>query len=662
MPRSTSAPLRQPAFLVRGLALAAATGAAGATILRAHGAGDGVGALIDFARLFLPLWVAWASVPLAVDPRTPALRMGAAALFFGFVPTAGAALHSGFRGFAWCLALHLGLSAWIVHRDRTLPHRPAQLLAVAAIAAFLAGLLPAPLHHLAIAGAVAIAATANVLAVRADPAAAGAEAPSFAIASLVAIYAGTAPWAMNGPPGFSAVSLLAAGALVASVLRGLALDVEGAPLRSPHGEAVVWHLAHAPLLFGLASAAVAAVAGAWQMTAMGTGIALAALAFLDSVTSPRGGTDRRRVQFRFALAAACLLGPRLVPDAAGAVAAVIVALFHARLSRSAARPQPSTDTAADKDAPSEISLAEHARARAAAQAAGQDAPAPLPTRPVDEAIRRGAPAALRRDLYLYFLEGSWTRLFASLTVLYLLTNVGFAGLYLLAPGAIVGGGSHPFLDAFFFSVQTMATIGYGGMTPKGDYANAIVTLEAAVGLLGVAVATGVIFQKVSRPRAGVLFSERMVLTQRNGRPALMFRVGNARGNDVVDASVSIAVLKDEITDEGHHLRRLYDLALVRARTPMFQLSWTIIHEIDGDSPLADVDWSDLDGQALMWIATLVGHDGTYAQTTYARHIYYPSHVDVGAHFVDVVSRTADGRLVVDYERFHDTESDTPPSA
>src|SRR5439155_9491677 len=133
---------------------------------------------------------------------------------------------------------------------------------------------------------------------------------------------------------------------------------------------------------------------------------------------------------------------------------------------------------------------------------------------------------------------------------------------------------------FFSSVQTMATIGYGGMAPIGIYANVLVTIEALVGLLGLAMATGLAFAKLSRPTARVLFSRVAVIAPRDGVRSLMLRMANERANQILEAQVHLALARTETTAEGERVRRLYDLELVRTRTPLFVLTWTVIHPID----------------------------------------------------------------------------------
>ena len=272
-------------------------------------------------------------------------------------------------------------------------------------------------------------------------------------------------------------------------------------------------------------------------------------------------------------------------------------------------------------------------------------------------MRKGAPAELRNDLYYFFMEGTWWRLFASFLAIYLLGNTFFAGLFLLDPSSIGGKDAISFSEAFAFSVQTMSTIGYGGMSPANPYGDFLVTIEAAVGLLGVAMATGILFAKVSRPKSGVLFSKGLVVTKRHGTDTLMFRVGNARGNEVIDASISVTALFDDMSPEGHHMRQLVDLKLVRNRSPIFSLSWTVMHEIDEESPLFGLDLSMLNTKLVSIIVSMAVHDGTYGQATYARYMYQPSDIAVNQRFVDVVHQLEDGRFLMDYTVFHDVVED-----
>ncbi|MEM6961745.1 MAG: low temperature requirement protein A, partial [Myxococcota bacterium] len=280
-------------------------------------------------------------------------------------------------------------------------------------------------------------------------------------------------------------------------------------------------------------------------------------------------------------------------------------------------------------------------------------------RDVSEAVRRGAPSEIRSDLYFFLMEGSWTRLLGTMVTGYLLINVVFGALYVLDSDSIVNAHPGSFLDAFFFSVQTMSTLGYGVLSPASTYSNLLVTIEAGTGLLLTALATGLMFAKVSRPRKAVLFSDVLTMTRYHGKKALMLRAGNARGNMLLEATARLSVLMEDDSPEGHQIRRLYDLKLIRDSTPVFALSWLMIHIIDEQSPLHGIESKDMEEKALLFIGILTGFDSTYAQTTHAQRIWYPEDIRFNSRFVDVVADLPDGRILIDYERFHDTHIDEP---
>ncbi|MCA9651559.1 MAG: ATP-sensitive inward rectifier potassium channel 10 [Myxococcales bacterium] len=278
-----------------------------------------------------------------------------------------------------------------------------------------------------------------------------------------------------------------------------------------------------------------------------------------------------------------------------------------------------------------------------------------PLGPADpqNAVRIGLRLSPLTDLYYHLMNGSWWLLIGVLGLAYMLANLIFAGLYMLQTDGIASA-SGSFADAFAFSVQTLSTIGYGTLSPISGPVHTIVAFEAMVGLLGTAIATGLVFAKFARPRAKVMFSDTMLVYRRDGRPVLVFRVGNARGNEIIEASLRVSSLVPEITSEGEQMRRLVDLRLLRSTTPMFAMTWTVIHELDEQSPLRDYDEQRLREEGVRFIVSLTGIDATFSQTVHARHIYDHSHVLWWRRFVDVVGSTDDGRLVIDYRRFHDT--------
>ena len=271
-----------------------------------------------------------------------------------------------------------------------------------------------------------------------------------------------------------------------------------------------------------------------------------------------------------------------------------------------------------------------------------------------EAVRVGLRLSPLTDLYYHLMRGSWWLLVALLAFAYVVTNLAFATLYMMQTGGINDARDGSFADAFAFSVQTISTIGYGTLAPTNTAVHTLVTFEAMLGLLGTAIATGLIFAKFSRPRAKVLFSDTLLIKTRNGEPALVFRVGNARGNEIIEASLRLAVLVPEVTLEGDRMRRLVDLPLVRSRTPLFAMTWSVIHEIDENSPLHGRDAKSCEEDDLRFIVSMTGIDGTFSQTVHARHIYLHDDIRWKHRFVDIVDNTDSGRLRIDYMRFHDT--------
>ena len=436
-------------------------------------------------------------------------------------------------------------------------------------------------------------------------------------------------------------------------------DIAGSRIKRKPAALFIWIYTHLPLALSLTAVgvaakkvlffepAMAAPAGYRWLLSGALGLALLATGVIDWVTERHQAelSDSTRVTARLASAAfVILLAPvgGYMPAGlfVGMVAAVMVAqvLFDLLTAPEMAHPE------------------EHHHAQALFVPAARRE---VKKRrwDVGDAYRRGTPNELRRDLYFLFMEGSWTRLILFFIGLFLFVNVVFAALYMLEPGSVANVRENSFSDAFFFSIQTISTIGYGGMVPVTDYGHTLVTIEAVVGIIGVALVTGMMFAKASRPHSSVLFSRVAVVTRRQGVDTLMIRLGNARGNDVVDARLSLGVLVEETTPEGHTMRRLHDLKLVRSNTLIFALTWSVMHEITEDSPLHGMSWERPDEHLVALIAIMTGHDSTYAQTTHARHIYYPEDFRPGHRFEDILSEMEDGRMMIDYTKFHETLPD-----
>lgn len=258
-----------------------------------------------------------------------------------------------------------------------------------------------------------------------------------------------------------------------------------------------------------------------------------------------------------------------------------------------------------------------------------------------------------RDVYFGLLKASWKRLLVSVVLTYVSLNALFALIY-LAAGGIEGARPGSFADAFFFSVQTMATIGYGVMHPTTPLANVLVTLEALIGLLGLAIVSGVMFAKFSRPSGQLLFSKVAVISMREGMPCLMFRVANERINHVAEANMRVALVRNERTSDGEAVRRWYDLPLQRSQSPIFALSWVVLHTIDEHSLLRGATPESLAADQTELIVNLTGLDSTLATTIFARQGYVAEEVVFGAKFADILGFDERGKRVVDFRRFHDT--------
>jgi inward rectifier potassium channel len=272
-------------------------------------------------------------------------------------------------------------------------------------------------------------------------------------------------------------------------------------------------------------------------------------------------------------------------------------------------------------------------------------------------VRRGMRSPRGRDFYYRLLSAPWFWLISVVLLAYAASNALFALAYLAIGDGIENARPGSFTDAFFFSVQTMATIGYGKLVPRGNAANALVAIEALYGLGGLAVATGLLFAKFSRPTACVIFSRYAVVAWRDGVPRLMFRVANERDSMIVAAQMHMVLVRNETTREGERVRRFHDLALERSRTAIFPMSWTVSHALGPDSPLHGLSAETLEASEAELICSLTGTEELFASTVHARFSYSAAEIRIGHRLVDILSEEPDGRRALDYTRFHDTEPD-----
>ena len=270
--------------------------------------------------------------------------------------------------------------------------------------------------------------------------------------------------------------------------------------------------------------------------------------------------------------------------------------------------------------------------------------------------RRGLRLGSSLSLYHLLLTTSWTRFVGLVAGSYVLFNGGFAVAYLLCgPAALAGGDQTGFARAFFFSVETFSTIGYGIIGPVGTAANLVVTVEALVGLLWLALATGLLFARFSRPTAKVLFSRTAVIAPYRGMTAFEFRIANARSNQLIELHATVMFARFEEV-HGRAVRRFYPLALERDSVTFFPLSWTIVHPIDEASPLQGFTRDDLkqcDGEFLVLLS---GVEETFAQRVHARSSYKWDEIVWGAKFSDIMHHPHGNESVtIDVGRLHAIE-------
>ena len=277
------------------------------------------------------------------------------------------------------------------------------------------------------------------------------------------------------------------------------------------------------------------------------------------------------------------------------------------------------------------------------------APAP-PPQPAITVV--GAPRVTLRDFYHLFLRSPWPAAIGAIVATYLALNAVFAAAF-VASGGVANASPGSFFDAFCFSVQTMGTTGYGAMYPAGRTANLIVIVESVTSLIVTAVATGLVFAKFSRSSARIVFSNRAAIGPMDGTPTLMLRVGNERGNQILEATIRVALLRTEKTKEGMTFYRMYDLRLSRERSPAMARSWTVLHPITEDSPLFGATPESLGAQEVELLVTVVGVDDTSLQPVHARKQYEDYELVWGARHADILSQEADGKVIMDIRRFHD---------
>ena len=271
-----------------------------------------------------------------------------------------------------------------------------------------------------------------------------------------------------------------------------------------------------------------------------------------------------------------------------------------------------------------------------------------------EIITEGLHLSFWADISHRCMTASWPAFIGGAVLVFIAFNAIFALFYWIGnqPISNVPGGAY--IDYIYFSIETLSTAGYGDMHPQTHYGHFVAAVELFTGIFSMSLMTGLIFARFSRPNARLLFADRPVITNHDGKPTLMLRLANERHNIISNATAKLWLFKNIVSMEGETLRRFYELPLTQSQNPGLALSWTLYHILDENSPLYQTNAADLEVSKASLAVVVSGYDVVAAQTVHARKSYEHGDIRFGHRYADILDNSDDGRLRVDYGRFHDT--------
>jgi inward rectifier potassium channel len=271
-----------------------------------------------------------------------------------------------------------------------------------------------------------------------------------------------------------------------------------------------------------------------------------------------------------------------------------------------------------------------------------------------EVIAEGLNLSFWADISHRCMTASWPAFIAGAVLVFVAFNALFASLYWIGEQPVSNVPDSAYIDYLYFSIETLSTAGYGDMHPQTHYGHFVAAVELFTGIFSMSLMTGLIFARFSRPNARLLFADHPVISNHDGKQTLMVRFANERHNVIGNANARIWLLRNEMSLEGRSFRRFYELPLVRNEHPALALSWTLYHVLDEQSPLYGLNAGDLETSGVSLIVVVSGYDVVAAQIVHARKSYDHADIRIGQRYADILDVSKDGRLRIDYGKFHET--------
>ncbi len=271
-----------------------------------------------------------------------------------------------------------------------------------------------------------------------------------------------------------------------------------------------------------------------------------------------------------------------------------------------------------------------------------------------EIIAEGLRLNFWADISHRCMTASWPAFIGGAALIFVAFNAVFAVFYWIGDQPISNVPDRAYIDYLYFSIETLSTAGYGDMHPQTHYGHFIATVELFTGIFSMSLMTGLIFARFSRPNARLLFADHPVISSHEGEPTLMVRLVNERHNIIGNATAKLWLLRNVVSKEGQSLRRFFELPLLRNEHPALALSWTLYHVLDEKSPLYGLDENDYGAFSVSLVVVVTGYDVVAAQTIHARRSYDHTDIRFGQRYADILDTSQDGRLRIDYGKFHET--------